>query len=144
MYTCRDSKLSYNLNQSPKVRLFRRSTAPYSYNTIFPPFHQIPISDPHPLNSTRSCGIRLKVSSTCATIPLLPIGSIIHLDDILARGSDDAPCIKVHARHGTVVGEGVVDAAGPEVPYLLFVSTVMSWVMDYRSDLRVYCDPGYQ
>lgn len=46
------------------------------------------------------------------------IGLIVDLRHVLTCGGDDAPGVKLHRRHGVIVGVGVVDGSGTEVPYL--------------------------
>lgn len=93
--------------------------SPYPHHSILPPLCQISILDPHPLNTARMYSLFFCVNASTA-IPVPPINFIVDLGNRVARSSDDTARIEHHACDGIIVGVGVVDGAGAEVPYLLF------------------------
>ena len=63
---------------------------------------------------------------------------VVDFGDALADGGDDAAGVEHHARDGAVVGVGVVDGAGAEVPDLCVCERERGHVsdeQDYRGDL---------
>lgn len=90
--------------------LQNRSACPNAHHPILPPLRQIPVLDPHPLHTA--------LPSFIPAIPMSPISLIVDLRHGLTDCSDDAPRVEHHARDWIIVGIGVVDGAGSEVPDL--------------------------
>lgn len=104
------SATKYTYTPNPPI-----STTPHTDHAILPPFDHIPILYPYPLDYARIADDAIDPG---AAIPLSAVGFIVHFDRGLAGCGDDAAGVEVHAGDGRVVGEGVVDGAGAEVPDL--------------------------
>jgi len=96
------------------------STGPDPHRPRFPSLDQEPILDPNALDDiARRLRLGIYVQrSARPTIPLVPISLIIDLDDALSSSSADPTGVEHHARDGAVVGKGIEDGAGAEVPDL--------------------------
>lgn len=86
-------------------------TRPYPHHPVFPPFSQISILDPHPLNSSWIPTLFFR-NDTRPAIPMPPLSLIIHFCHWFAGRCDDAPRVEHHARDRVVIGVGVVNGAG--------------------------------
>lgn len=142
---CADSPPSRNSHKHTT------STSPHTHRPILPPLGKIPILYPHPLHSRRPSSssplftgvvpsflllllFGRSSNKARAAVPMPAVGLVVDLDDGLARGGDDAARVEHHARDGIVVGVGVVDGAGAEVPDLRRVSQPVEFSIPWSSE----------
>ena len=91
----------------PKPRI---STGPDPHHAILPPLGQIPVPNPHSLHAALAVRV--------PAVPVPAVGLVVDFRHALAYGGHDAAGVEHHACDGAVVGVGVVDGAGAEVPDL--------------------------
>lgn len=117
------------------------STRPNAHTAIPAALNEIPIFDSDPLDRRRktapnatcsgpsigtksimivlASGVREKrLGCSGATVPVSSIGFVVNFNDGVRDGGDDVAGVEHHRCDWGVVGEGVVDAAGTEIPYL--------------------------
>src|ERR1700761_2814320 len=69
---------------------------PSSDGTVLAPFDEIPILEAHPFNGRGEWAFIVDTYAWSA-VPVVAVGLIVHLDNVLARSGDDALRIEHHA-----------------------------------------------
>ena len=91
-------------------------------------FDHVAVLNPHPFNNARLDVVHAVFNADVgayAAVPMAPVGLVVYLDDILAGSRHDVASVEHHAGDGVIIGVGVVDRAGAEVPYLRYVRDLL-------------------
>lgn len=115
-HTLHTTQLPYHITSQ---HIIHSLTSPNANNPIPAALGQIAILDPDPLDNRRTLD-RTILIQVCPrpAVPVVAIGLIVHFGDVFSCGRYDASVVEHHACDGVVVGVGVVDGSGSEIPDL--------------------------
>lgn len=92
-------------------------TRPHTNDAILARFRHVSVPYAYTFNNSR-CPTLLSSIDTGTTVPLTRLELVVHLDNILASGTDNPAAVERHVRDGMVIRIGIMKRTSPKIPYL--------------------------